>query len=119
MRAVLVAAITLVAALTSFAQPAAEPQKEAPLPCQLILTRFGSQKDWWEAATRWGELKPAPVVDELNWQPPLHITQVVHGNSYYLVAPSNIQRCYVAVCGGTANICRFFQAPSANESPVP
>jgi hypothetical protein len=119
MRTVLVAAIALLAASASFAQPVAESQKETLSPCQPLLSRFGSQKAWWKASTRWAELKPAPAVAELDWLLPLYVTPAVHGDAYYLVAHNNAQRCYVVVCGGTGNVCRFFQAPSSNAGPNP
>jgi hypothetical protein len=104
-RLILGAAFNLFVAPLSFAQPAGE------APCEVLKNRFGSQKDWWKAASQWAEVKPAPIVSELSWRAPLQIAKAVHGDSYYLVAHPNAQQCYVAVCGGPANACRLFQAP--------
>jgi hypothetical protein len=111
-RVILAAAITFLPASPSFSQPAGEKTKSPPSPCEVLKNRFGSQKDWWEAAVQWAEIKPAPIASELSWRWPLQIAQAVHGDSYYLVAHANAQRCYVAVCGGPANACRLFQPPS-------
>ena len=56
---VLGAALNLFVAPLSFAQPASE------APCEVLKNRFGSQKDWWKAASQWAEVKPAPIVSEL------------------------------------------------------
>lgn len=109
------AALLALGVQASFAQSSVE--KAEVSPCRAIVERFGSQKAWWETSTNWPELKPVPASTELAWQPPLHITHAVHGATYYLVAHPNAERCYVAVCQGTANLCRFFQVPKVDESP--
>jgi hypothetical protein len=104
-RAILAATLTLLVAPLALGQPTDE------TPCEALRNRFGSQKDWWKAAVQWTEVKPAPSAGELSWRAPLQVAKEVHGDSYYLVAHSSAQQCYVGVCGGTANTCRFFQPP--------
>ena len=111
MRVTIAAALTLLLAAPSLAQPSGETAKSPPSPCDVLKNRSGSQKEWWKAAIQWAEVTHAPIAGELNWEWPLQVAQAVHGDSYYLVAHANAQQCYVAVCGGPANVCRLFQPP--------
>lgn len=112
-----IAIIALLVSRPALAQPLGDSTKDAPAPCQSMVQRFEIRKAWWETSKNWAELRPAPAAAELQWHLPLQVAQSLHGPSYYLVTHSNTQRCYVVVCAGTANICRFFQEPNEAESP--
>src|SRR2546421_2338501 len=82
---------------------------EAPPACRESLSRFVDQPRWWEAATQWSELA-APRALDSTWSP-LQFASMVHGASYYLVVRPETQKCYVAICGDTGNVCRYFEVP--------
>ena len=86
MRVTIAAALTLLLAAPSLAQPSGETAKSPPSPCDVLKNRSESQKEWWKAAIQWAEVTHAPIAGELNWEWPLQVAQAVHGDSYYLVA---------------------------------
>jgi hypothetical protein len=115
MRAAAILAFLVANASPVIAQVAGD-QKRPPHECSAFMDRVRGQNGWWNASTTWPELRPSPASDELSWSP-VHVVAAVHGPSYYLVAHQKAQQCYVVVCEGTANVCRYFHTPVSNESP--
>lgn len=81
--------------------------------CRAIGEGYRWRDAWWKPSEKWNEVTPNQ--DELSWQPLLvKLAQVPVStleSTYYLVGHSSADRCYVAVCGGFGNSCRFYEPP--------
>jgi len=88
------------------------------LPTAVIVEGGDVRARWWGDAHSWPQLDPLPTDVRWRWEKILEVAAWPHASSYYLASRGGDLQCYVAVCGGFANDCRF-SVPVLDEGAEP